>query len=48
MFIKHELVVKDHETMHKCFFSGGGFYGLLLSGSSVAGFLGSNVFFILL
>lgn len=37
MFVKHELVVKDHETMHKCLGVGGlrkmgGFYGLLLSG----------------
>lgn len=43
MFVKHELVVKDHETMHKCLGGGGGrwgFYGLLLSGWSIAGVFG--------
>lgn len=28
LFVKHELVVKDHETMHKCFWGGGGYEGL--------------------
>lgn len=51
MFVKHELVVKDHETMHKCFFGGvggdGGFYGLLLSGWSNAGVFGIQCVFYL-
>lgn len=50
MFVKHELVVKDHETMHKCFGGGGGrwgFYGLLLSGWSIAGVFGIQCGFFL-
>lgn len=47
MFIKHELVVKEHETMHKCWGSGKwGFYGLLRSGWSIAGVFGIQCFFI--
>lgn len=49
MFVKHELVVKDHETMHKC--SRGVEDGDLMAYFFVAdllqGFLGSNVFLFL-
>lgn len=48
MFVKHELVVKDHETMHKCSRGGGrwGFNGLLLRGWSIAGVFGIQCVFI--
>lgn len=49
MFVKHELVVKDHETMHKCLGGGcgrWGFYGLLRRGWSIAGVFGIQCVFI--
>lgn len=50
MFIKHELVVKDHETMHKCLGLGGWKMGILWPTSTwliyCRGFLGSNVCFV--
>lgn len=50
MFVKHELVVKDHETMHKCLrgVEGGDFMAYFYVADLLQGFLGSNVFILFL